>query len=704
MSYPGNPSLSADVQQRIRGTFEHTLTLASSGNRQEAVLGCEFVLRMDPSFEPARQLQERLAGSSGPVAVDDLRDLLDGRAAPRPSAPTYGAPGIPGTPGTSEADDLFSELDPSALPVFSDLFDESSPADSGGLAGEFQRLLDERRFQELLNRARQETAELAVNLEARRLAELAEERLEAGPYVNKFLSSVREMLLKGDRAEAERLLEKARSLDSSHPGIAEAATVLASMAPAPAPSPSAGGIDFGASAFSAAPGFSLTGTPGAGQDEPRIRELLDEGQAALERGDPQGAIDVWSRIFLIDIDHQEASRRIELARRQKAERERQVEEIFHDGVGRLDAKDLAGARHAFEQVLVLQPEHLGAREYLEQLRGGAAPGAGAGFPRLPELPAESGAALLAPEIGRSTGELREEILIPPDPVKAKGAAAAKGKAARRPGDSAAAQRRFILIGAAVLLLAAAVGLYLWLYRDTLFPNSPPEAVQTAPPAGAPDPLARAKALHANGKTPIALAQLKRLPPTSPQYAEAQKLIAEWEGATAPAVAPVPGEAPSAEAAARRQTLLAEARAAFADRRYLRAEERFQEASRIAAIDGQDAEQSAEARRQLEPIVRLVALVRKENEWEIALPDLWRMYQADPSNRDLQQLIVDSYYNLAVRDLQRNDAPKAVENLNEALKVDTTDDEVKRRLLFAEAYQHRNKDLLYRIYVKYLPSR
>src|SRR5262249_52116107 len=73
MSYPGNPSLSADAQQRILGTFQQTLDLAAQGSRQEALLGCDFVLRMDPSFEPARRLQHRLKSASGAVRVDDRR-------------------------------------------------------------------------------------------------------------------------------------------------------------------------------------------------------------------------------------------------------------------------------------------------------------------------------------------------------------------------------------------------------------------------------------------------------------------------------------------------------------------------------------------------------------------------------------------------------------------------------------------------------
>src|SRR3954452_16404468 len=74
MNYPGNPSLSADAQQRISSTFQQTLDLADEGSRQEALLGCDFVLRMDAQFEPARKLQERLRSSPGAIVdTDDLR-------------------------------------------------------------------------------------------------------------------------------------------------------------------------------------------------------------------------------------------------------------------------------------------------------------------------------------------------------------------------------------------------------------------------------------------------------------------------------------------------------------------------------------------------------------------------------------------------------------------------------------------------------
>jgi Tfp pilus assembly protein PilF len=60
--------------------------------------------------------------------------------------------------------------------------------------------------------------------------------------------------------------------------------------------------------------------------------------------------------------------------------------------------------------------------------------------------------------------------------------------------------------------------------------------------------------------------------------------------------------------------------------------------------------------------------------------------------------------MGVRDLQRADARKAVEQLKEAINLDPQDEALRRTYLFAQTYQERPKDLLYRIYVKYLPFR
>lgn len=713
MNYSGNSSLSSEVKQRILSTFEQTLELARDGNRQEALLGCDFVLRMDPQFEPARVLQERVRTSSGPVPVQDLLG------------------------GSATAADPFADLDgldlPDLLPVNLPGL-PGLPGIDGALRGDLQSLLDQRRFEELMTRAQGQQAAIAADPELQRIVGAAQERLEAEPYVLKFLGAARQSLQAGQTDEVGRLLDKARALDPSHPGISEiqqargASPVAHWTASGPvAPVPMAPEMVIPPPLQTSAMPTSLAFGGGDSESDRRIHELLDEGQAAYNSGDPQGAIDAWSRIFLIDIDHQEASRRIEGARKLKAESERQVEEIFHDGVGHLEAGDLAEARRAFERVLEIQPGYFAAREYLQQLDSGNVPQSRqAGTRETYAEPPPPPVATPLPAAGR---DLKEEILVPPEPpeeAKAERRQARKATPARR--DPKRARRLFLMVGGIVLVVALAAAGYLFEKKDQFFPNSQPEVTPPPASAAATDPIARAQRLNKTGKTDRALSLLRRIQPSEPHYAEAQKLIAEWGGATAAAgttgTPPEPGATP-AEASAtpgvpgapgvpgsgavagsetqdKRSGLLAEARQAVAERSYLKALNRLDAAGALAKLDGDDAKLLADTKQKLAPLEKAIDLFH-QHEWEFVTREMWTKHEAEPGNRDVTQLLADSYYDMAVRDLQRNDAPKAAEKLKQVLEFQD-DPLMRRHLQFAQTYQDRNKDLLYRIYVKYLPYR
>jgi tetratricopeptide (TPR) repeat protein len=697
MNYSGSSSLSQETRQRILSTFDQTLHLAEQGNRQEALLGCDFILRMDPQFEPARQLHERLKAATGAVPVDDLRN-------------GGGSPAAPATPlFTSE--DLFGDLDGLADDLPADLGElEELPAEAagaaenvGGLRAELERLLAERRLPELLALAGREQARVMADPQLAAVVQNAQDRLEAEPYVNKFLGKAREALAGGDRAEVGRLLDKARALDSSHPGIADLAR-LSGPAPAAVPARPQPTLP---SALPANPPLDLfEGRPGSdAESERRIAQLLDEGQLAFDAADHQGAIDAWSRIFLIDIDHQEAARRIEQARKLKAERERQVEEIFHDGVNRLESGDVAAARTAFEQVLTLQPGYLAAREYLQQIESGDVPHAGArreaGSP-LRDAPPPVLTPLPSYQDDERAGLLKEEILVPPDLGEG---GRAPEKTARRSMTAVRAsnpRKTFLYVGTGVLVLVLAVAFYLYQNKDRFWPNSDTdEAVAPAPAAE--DPIARATGLHEQGKTPIAIRQLERIAEGDPRYGEAQKLIAEWQGGAAAAPAVPAGPALTPEVQGQRQALLAAAREALAARRHIVAQSRFEEAATLAPLEAADAARLAQAQSALSPVASQVNLFR-QHEWEDLLPQLWRLHEEDPANSDVRQMLTDSYYNMAVRDLQRSDVPKALEKLAEAATLTPDDPVLRRHTRFAETYKDRDKDLLYRIYVKYLPVR
>ncbi len=260
------------------------------------------------------------------------------------------------------------------------------------------------------------------------------------------------------------------------------------------------------------------------------------------------------------------------------------------------------------------------------------------------------------------------------------------------------KRSFLYIGGAVLVLAAAAGWFLYRNFDDTFPN----AGQEAPPVSTPrvDVIARAQQVYDEGNVELAIAQLKRLPPNHARYAEAQALIAQWE---TPASEPADQQAASAEQVAERDALVARARAAFDNRQFLRSHRLLTQAAAVTALSDEGLQLQTAAALELQPLRSEIEIFR-QGEWAQALRSLWQMREQDPANPDVQQLMVDSYYNLGVRELQRRDPAAAAENLQEALDLAGDDPELERILRFAEAYQSRSVDLLYRIFVKYLPFR
>lgn len=732
MSYPGDPALASDVKQRILTTFQQTLELASKGSRQEALLGCDFILRLDPQFGPARTLQQLVqAGRSGPQLA-----ALFGGVAPAPAAP----PAVPPmSPGSSVGEPpIFEDLDLD-LPE-----DDAVPAAPSSVRSDSQlrdrlaRLLAERRFGDVISEADQDKRALAADPQLRQIVEQAHARLEAAPYVKTFADSARQALQAGEKEEAERLMRKARVLDPDHPDLLaldEAQKFYSdpsrtmgarrrgiemeeeSEAEVSEPSPKQDlelpEVDFSFAGM-AQDDYSLSGadTEGgegtsatSGEHSVRIEELLDAGQSACDRGEFQAAIDAWSRIFLIDIDHQEAARRIEQARQLKAEREREIEEIFHEAAARFDSGAFEVAESAFKRVLELSPGYLAAQEYLERInerRAGAspAPGAASSMPRPSEPP-------LATPDGVRTGirgpreRVSGEILVPPEPgsERSRGGEERADFAIAAKKRSSAPARGFLWIGGAVLVLILAGGWLLLRNRASLFPNSQ-EPLQSLAPAPI-DVIARARALHADGKTAIAIAQLRRLPPQEPQYAEAQSLISQWEALIKPAE-PVPAGL-SRDQLERRQSIVAGAERACSEQEFLRCDRGLAEAAAIQPLEPELLELKAKAQQALLPLAGELKLYG-DGDFDFLLNKLWRRREAEPANRDIRRLIVDSYYNLGLLDLQRGDPAAAADKYREALALDPADEVLQRLQSFATVYTQRNEDLLFEIFVKYLPAR
>ncbi len=379
-SYPGSPSLSAEAREKVLQTFRHTLDMARAGRNEDALLGCDFILKMDARFAPARRLLSSLRG----VAAGTVVDLADfdvfgsvppaARPAPRrrpllpppvrPRRPQAGRfrrplllPSLRSGPPASGLDDLgFEDLGPNPFapvgpaqrpasrtspttlpsPVFGS--DAPGSVSSGALPPELS-------FSEAPSPAGDPFSSPA-------------------PPVDPFAAPP-------PASDAFALPEPSTDLFGS---AALPADPFASPAPV-LPFP-----DRGPAPGSAAPA------------DPRISQFLRQGDDAAARGHLQEAIDLWSRVFLIDLSNDEASRRIDAAREKQSEAARQLDVLLTEGVQRYEAGDLPSARNAFLQVLTLSESDATARNYLNQIdavlavpSAGAAPSSAASLPDAPYM-------------------------------------------------------------------------------------------------------------------------------------------------------------------------------------------------------------------------------------------------------------------------------------------------------------------------------
>lgn len=791
MSYPGNPNLSQDLQQRISSTFQQALTLVSQAREQEAVRGCELILHSDPLHRPTQQLLKRLQSDQRPIVTHDLL------SSPAPVQQTASSPPMPDVDLAMADGDLDDLDDLASLDDLGDLddlgeFDQlgiqdtappppkpapqaqppaPSPAPTSsaasGLATVLQDLLERRNFKQVLQIAESQRSTVLADPGLQTMVQTAQERLESEPYVQTFLDSAVKAWAEGLLADAEGHLEKARALDPSHPQIA---SLSAQVATGPKPAAPADDdllsldeemppliLDEAASAaptgdevppmdaFSddLADDLALEQDPVAGEDlddllddlappqtdsppQPppaslstpapesastdegeivmgfeeddagsaidsldsdedggeRVSQLLAEGQEELERGEYQAAINIWSRIFLIELDNQEASQRIEIARKKKAELERRAEELFHEGIDHLEKSALEEAKTSFRQVLELDSSHALAQEYLEQLEAG----------QVPTVASRSDLSDLDLPPGVMDPEALQAGIMPDE--KSMDAAVQRDRITV----VKKTDKRLILIGAAVLLLVVAAAAFLVTKWKDLFPNA------TAPAnAGVQqiDPIARATKMHEDGNTANAIILLEKILPIDPLYERAQALVAQWKALVEEP--PQEDTGPPAEEIKRRNLLLTAGRDAHASGQYIRAQKYMERANRILPLEAEDLALKRDCDKKLEPLADEMMLFQQADYAKV-IPELWRQREEAPGDPNIELLLVDSYYNLALRDLQRGNPAAAAGKLADALIVDPGSEELERLLLLSKTYTERPPDLLFRILVKYLPSR
>ena len=684
VSYQGSPSLSAEAREKVLQTFRHTLDMARTGRNEDALLGCDFILKMDPRFAPARRLLASLRGIAGGTVID-LADFDAFGSAPAPArAPA--APAPTAIPATGPATPAAGWAVPAAPPPAPDPFGSSG---SG---------LDDLGFEDLGPNPFAPAAPAAP---------AAPPPAEAAPFsspsfgfdaqeADSFGGSAPELSFSeaptsaGDPFDSPTPPADAFSLSGSLSG--SPSEPFASLAPPADPFASASPPSF--TDQSPAPG------PVASVD-PRISQFLRQGDDAAARGHLQEAIDLWSRVFLIDLSNEEASRRIDAAREKQSEAARQLDVLLSEGVQRYEAGDLPAARDAFLKVLTLSESDATARNYLNQIDA--------------VLDVPSASSSLSPETSLSdTPYMGDELESPVRPSFADdlpllgepgadaGRSAAGTGASRREGATPARAGGIdgrVLIGLAALVLVGVAVAAWFVFKPKA--DAPASGTVEAPVSPAPaqqDPLEKAQALFKQGKVDEALGILTAIPSSDPRHDQALVLLDQFKSSAEPR--PATGAAVS-------DAQVDEARvaglASLSSGRYIDAVKALDLVVKARPDDTEASQALARAR---DSVSALGSAIRSYNEqdYESALRLLWDLRKQDPKNQDVEEYLFKSYFNDGILNLQSGGTKKAAEAFREAAALRPDDVETQRHLKFSRRYAGGADDLLARIYVKHVSPR
>jgi tetratricopeptide (TPR) repeat protein len=272
------------------------------------------------------------------------------------------------------------------------------------------------------------------NASVLKLMQMAQEKMEAEPFVQNFITSGQSLYDSGLFSEAISQWEKVRAIDPVYPGLdglikdarekmggykdeeptvaqlnkddGQEDTVITDGMPSFELNLDNILSESGGQAFSFdQPGDDLQDQQQATEkleflsDEDRIKQLLRDGDQLSSHGHFQRAIEVWSEIFMLDVNHPEALQKIEVARQAAAEQRAASQEIVKRGIAAYESGDLEQAREFFDQVRASDPDNPEAARYLEML-----PPAGEGPANLEDLVAQA-------EDAEKRGQYREAAML-----------------------------------------------------------------------------------------------------------------------------------------------------------------------------------------------------------------------------------------------------------------------------------------------------
>jgi tetratricopeptide (TPR) repeat protein len=218
-------------------------------------------------------------------------------------------------------------------------------------------------------------------------------------------------------------------------------------------------------------------------------------------------------------------------------------------------------------------------------------------------------------------------------------------------------------------------------------------------AGARALLDRATQFSAQGKYDQAITTLQDIKPGDPQYDKALVMIADLQQKKARAASVVDGK----PAGSYFDENLAAGRTAFQSHDYVSAKKAFEQAMRVKPLPI-DVKASYDLASQQVAKLDGARTLFAEHKYQDVINSLQPLMLQDPQNKNIQRMIIDSHFNLGATALYDERLPDARREFDEVLKADPNDELAKRSKDLAERYDGQPKDLLYRIYVKYLPVR
>ncbi len=710
------------VRERLEATFQQALTLLEQGRNEEVIAGCTLMLQMDPLFDPAKKLLEKARnpsmtfdftpqGSGGDPRINQAREALLARDFQR--ALHYAGEVLAQDPANDDAraiSELAQEKIESApfIQQFVRKAEESLAAGNAALA----------RTQ--LEKAR------SLDADHPDLAPLERAIDGAGTQPSGFSFDAPQadvtpaFVIDTPASTPGRGTAQATDFGftleekPADPGFANFSfdtgtpSVPPPVAPAPVVPAATGGFSFDTPSTSSFGGFSFDSpapepavpppaqpaAPGgefdfsniasaSPDDQARISQYLSEGDGAFDGGEFQKAIDLWSRIFLIDVTNDAASDRIERAKARRRETDQRVESVLGPAIHAFDRRDYAGARVKFDEILAVDPTNATARDYLSRMPGG---------------PAEPSIIDFTPPPSKVELDLLEDepmnfddSMMPPEATAARTPSTTPKKSA--PAKATATKKPLPLgmIGAivgAIVLLAG--GWFAW----QKFSSGP-----AADPAQTQAIFTRSASLAQQGKYDLAIAALQEIPATDPQRDKALVLIADYQAKHGRAAQTIDGK----PAAQYYEDKVAAARTAFEAHDYVGAKTAFEQALRVKALPP-DVRATYDAALQQTAKLDSAKALFAERKYSDAITNLETLLAQDPQNKNIERMLIDAHFNLGATALQEERLPDAMLQFDQVLKLDPADELARRSRELAQRYEGASKDLLYRVYVKYLPFR